>query len=286
MVPNPAIRNLIREDKIHQIYSQMQIGQTKFGMQTMNQSPGRRCANAPSITLEEAIGRTSDPDELQQHAHLRRGRRARRGRGRPGTPAASTARERSPRLATESREENHGPGRRQMPRRQSRPAGEGDGLEVGGQDAPGRGAHRRRWRRATRRRCSQRLAQMGIEPVAGEAEAARDPASACPASDGVTHQGPPRLHPPVRDDDRRRPAARAVPRHPRHRRPTTRPSARCSWTVKARVEPGSTFADALAEHPKVFDELFVHLVARRRGRRHPRHDPATASAPTSRRTRS
>ena len=38
MVPNPAIRNLIREDKIHQIYSQMQIGQDKFGMQTMNQS--------------------------------------------------------------------------------------------------------------------------------------------------------------------------------------------------------------------------------------------------------
>ena len=38
MMPNPAIRNLIREDKVHQIYSQMQIGQDKFGMQTMNQS--------------------------------------------------------------------------------------------------------------------------------------------------------------------------------------------------------------------------------------------------------
>ena len=38
MIPNAAIRNLIREDKIHQIYSQMQIGQGKFGMQTMNQS--------------------------------------------------------------------------------------------------------------------------------------------------------------------------------------------------------------------------------------------------------
>src|SRR5262249_54956848 len=37
MIPNAAIRNLIREDKIHQIYSQMQIGQAKFGMQTMNQ---------------------------------------------------------------------------------------------------------------------------------------------------------------------------------------------------------------------------------------------------------
>src|SRR5215468_10693547 len=38
MVPNAAIRNLIREDKIHQIYSQMQVGQAKFGMQTLNQS--------------------------------------------------------------------------------------------------------------------------------------------------------------------------------------------------------------------------------------------------------
>jgi twitching motility protein PilT len=38
MIPNPAIRNLIREEKVHQIYSQMQVGQTKFGMQTMNQS--------------------------------------------------------------------------------------------------------------------------------------------------------------------------------------------------------------------------------------------------------
>src|SRR5437773_853326 len=35
MIPNPAIRNLIREDKVHQIYSSMQVGQPKFGMQTV-----------------------------------------------------------------------------------------------------------------------------------------------------------------------------------------------------------------------------------------------------------
>jgi twitching motility protein PilT len=65
MVPNPAIRNLIREDKIHQIYSQMQVGQEKFGMQTMNQSlislVSRRL-----ISLEDALGRSSDPDEFKQ----------------------------------------------------------------------------------------------------------------------------------------------------------------------------------------------------------------------------
>src|SRR6195256_1082978 len=38
LVPNAAIRNLIREDKIHQVYSMMQSGQSKFGMETLNQS--------------------------------------------------------------------------------------------------------------------------------------------------------------------------------------------------------------------------------------------------------
>jgi twitching motility protein PilT len=64
MVPNPAIRNLIREDKIHQIYSQMQIGQDKFGMQTMNQSLAQLYQRR-LITMEDAIGRSSDPDELR-----------------------------------------------------------------------------------------------------------------------------------------------------------------------------------------------------------------------------
>jgi twitching motility protein PilT len=64
MVPNPAIRNLIREDKIHQIYSQMQIGQAKFGMQTFNQSLVNLFLRR-LITLEEALGRSSDPDELK-----------------------------------------------------------------------------------------------------------------------------------------------------------------------------------------------------------------------------
>lgn len=38
MIPSMAIRNLIREDKIHQIYSAMQTGQEESGMMTMNQS--------------------------------------------------------------------------------------------------------------------------------------------------------------------------------------------------------------------------------------------------------
>jgi twitching motility protein PilT len=64
LVPNAAIRNLIREDKIHQIYSAMQSGQDKFGMQTLNQSL-HSLFQQRLITLETAMGRSSNPEELQ-----------------------------------------------------------------------------------------------------------------------------------------------------------------------------------------------------------------------------
>jgi len=64
MVCTPAIRATIRDDKIHQIYGQMQAGH-KFGMQTMNQALFRAYA-ARQITVEEAMRRTSDPIELEQ----------------------------------------------------------------------------------------------------------------------------------------------------------------------------------------------------------------------------
>ena len=63
LVPNAAIRNLIREDKIHQIYSMMQTGQARYGMQTMNQSLYDLYARG-QITYEEALGRSTIPDEL------------------------------------------------------------------------------------------------------------------------------------------------------------------------------------------------------------------------------
>jgi twitching motility protein PilT len=65
MVPNAAIRNLIREDKIHQIYSAMQSGQDKFGMQTFNQALATAYFQK-QITLEVAIARSSNQDELQE----------------------------------------------------------------------------------------------------------------------------------------------------------------------------------------------------------------------------
>src|SRR5438477_11282515 len=56
LVPNAAIRNLIREDKIHQIYSMMQTGQDKFGMQTFNQSLAT-LFHKRQVTLEVAMQR-------------------------------------------------------------------------------------------------------------------------------------------------------------------------------------------------------------------------------------
>ncbi len=65
MIPNPAIRNLIREEKTHQIYSQMQVGQALTGMQTMNQCLfslfQRRI-----ISQETALERSTELDEMKQ----------------------------------------------------------------------------------------------------------------------------------------------------------------------------------------------------------------------------
>ena len=64
LVPNAAVRNLIREDKVHQIYSAMQTGQDKFGMQTFNQSLATLVAQK-QIATELAMQRSSMPEELQ-----------------------------------------------------------------------------------------------------------------------------------------------------------------------------------------------------------------------------
>jgi len=64
MVVTPAIRNLIREEKIHQIYSAMQAGQ-KYGMQTMNQSLVNLVQRG-KISRDDALNRTTNPQELVQ----------------------------------------------------------------------------------------------------------------------------------------------------------------------------------------------------------------------------
>jgi twitching motility protein PilT len=65
LIPTSAIRNLIREDKVHQIYGMMQAGQAKYEMQTFNQSLANLYFKR-QITLETALTRSSLPDELQE----------------------------------------------------------------------------------------------------------------------------------------------------------------------------------------------------------------------------
>ena len=90
LVPNPAIRNLIRDDKVHQIYSSMQTGQEKLGMQTMNQSLATLYSKR-LITLEAAMNASSLKDELEQMISARHRRGRRRGDAPAGRGAAQPA---------------------------------------------------------------------------------------------------------------------------------------------------------------------------------------------------
>ncbi len=83
LVPGSAIRNLIREDKVHQIYSMMQTGQTKHGMQTFNQALAT-LYHRRMITLQSALLYSSNPEELQEMIN--------RGVGTIGTANAPDAR--------------------------------------------------------------------------------------------------------------------------------------------------------------------------------------------------
>jgi twitching motility protein PilT len=86
MLPTPGIRNLIREDKVHQIYSAMQTGQEKLGMQTGNQSLASLYMKK-MITLETALGSSSNKAELQEMINRGVGIVAGAGLGRAGMPA-------------------------------------------------------------------------------------------------------------------------------------------------------------------------------------------------------
>jgi twitching motility protein PilT len=86
MVPTPAIRNLIRDDKVHQIYSTMQTGQEKLGMQTMNQCLAT-LYHRRLITFEAAMEKSSLKDELEQMISRGVGVVAGAGMGRAGAGA-------------------------------------------------------------------------------------------------------------------------------------------------------------------------------------------------------
>ena len=88
LIPTPAIRNLIRDDKVHQIYSTMQTGQLKYGMQTFNQSLATLYFKK-EITLDLALSRSSHPEELQEM--INRGAGIVQGAGLGHAPSAAAA---------------------------------------------------------------------------------------------------------------------------------------------------------------------------------------------------
>ncbi len=211
MIPNAAIRNLIREEKVHQIYSQMQVGQPKFGMQTMSQSLARS-VQRHLITLDEAIGARD---------------RARRAEARCSAPGAAAG----PRRAGSTL-------RTKEERRMAV-------FQWAGRLAAAARRCKGEMEATTREAVITRLRAQRIQPHPGEdqgeGQGARHARSRIPASArAVKHARHRGLHAPVRHHDRRRPADRAVPRHPRGAdRQQGLPQA-SSASVKDDVESGST----------------------------------------------
>src|SRR5256884_2985150 len=96
LIPNSAIRNLIREDKVHQIYSMMQTGQDIHGMQTFNQSLASLFRKR-QISRDTAFQASSNPNELRDL--IDRGAGINNGNGspaRPGVPPGYTQNSRVP----------------------------------------------------------------------------------------------------------------------------------------------------------------------------------------------
>ena len=86
LIPNPAIRNLIRDDKVHMIYGTMQTGQDKYGMQTFNQSLAQLFSSR-QVSREVALQSSPLPEELEDMIY-----RGAAAAGRPGGPGGARRR--------------------------------------------------------------------------------------------------------------------------------------------------------------------------------------------------
>ena len=216
MVPNPAIRNLIRDDKVHQIYSSMQTGQEKLGMQTMNQCLATLYQKR-LITLEAAMEKSSLKDELEQM--IARGAGVVAGAGlqpaRRGLPAGASGTQ----VGARSREVGS---RALKPAPDQRATSEGticrhllyaDGRGAGRRSTGERVADTMDAAVAALRR--EQILITKIDPVEGREGRGRRPKAAKKGGVKVAVEEPRDLHAPVLGHDRRRPAAGAVPGHPR-----------------------------------------------------------------------
>ena len=237
LVPTPAIRNLIRDDKMHQIYGAMQAGQEKLGMQTANQSLAQPVHEAADHARDGAR-RLVEPRRTAGHDQPRR----RRGRRRRTGPAAGGRRR--PVAASES-----GRGAEV-----SMPTFAYSRTDARRRDRQRASAWPTRWTRPWPR-CVASRSWSPDHSGQGKAEGGQEGEGGRRRQEGRREE-PGGLHPPVLGDDRRRPAARAVPRHPRQ--PGRGQELRRGHSADAvDVESGASLADAMRKHPKTFDPLFT-----------------------------
>ncbi len=235
MVPNAAIRNLIREDKVHQIYSQMQTGQAQVRHADVQPVARDAVLQEADHARRRRSRARSNPDELQDMINRGAGLNAPTAGGRP--PVAAAAGRRAPRRREIAMPSFVWKGRNRAGERSRRacssPTRKDAAIAIA---APAE--HRR-----------HRSREKGKE-IALPKIGRRGPA-----------EGPRDLHAPVLRHDRRRPAARAVPRDPRRASRSNKTFQKILLQVRQDVEAGSTLADAMRKHPKAFDDLYVNMIA-------------------------
>jgi twitching motility protein PilT len=245
LVPNAGIRNLIREDKIHQIYGMMQSGQARHGMQTFNQSLAALYFKR-MITLQTAMARSSYPDELQEI--IARGASAL-------NPALGAV--------------PGGPGEAAV-------AGELRGALRHAELSGGKTAHRQTQEGVLLaddpRRGGRHPAPPADRRHLDQGEGPRDPPAAAPAA-GDRAEAHRHLHAAVLGDARRRPAARPVPGDPR--RAGGEPGLRADHRQDPqRRRVGLLAGRGDAQAPQGVRQPLRQHDRRRRGGRYPRHHPA------------
>ena len=247
--PEPAIRNLIREQKVHQIYSQMQVGQAKHGMQTMSQSLVGS-PQPPADLLRRGAGSRDRAGRAAYHAD-------RRPNGREGDRDAVHA----PRLTNFEKEaERHG----SVPMGRDLAQGRGHAGRDGG-------THPRRSDRAAAH--AAHSAASGQDQGKGQGARSADQHSGSRRNrEDTRHRG---LHAAVRDDDRRRPADRAVPRHPAGA-DHGQAAAQGDPADQGRRRGGSLVQRGPSQAPEALRRALHQHGRSRRSRRYPRqhHEPA------------
>ena len=233
MVATPAIRALIRDDKIHQIYSAMQSGK-KHGMQTMNDALYQLYINR-EVTQEECervvVGAEGVPPDDRRDPDGGAGDRP--GRTARSAPLPPTAAKRRivamPMFEYTARNAQTG----QIQKGQ---------LDVPSKDDVSAYLRKNRLILVSVREAPKQI-KLSMGGRAGEDARHRD------------------LHPAVRDDDQRRPAAGAVAQHPGASRPRTRRSRTSPgrWCTTSRA--ATPWPTPSRKHPKAFTDLYVNMVA-------------------------